>query len=235
MTIRTPRIFRNDTDVFTIGTMPHPYTIQSLVKDTDSLDTSFIRRKTDRDIWIVAVTKELLGTGRSSFSRLPALKDAVASEYGSARSLWLNAERPFDRDNMEDQDELNWAFGFDVPREHLTLGRSETPVPGPERRPKLPEPDYGDGGPPPSEQQLQTQKILLEKAKVFLKTSEKRSEKAGRKVREAVEAWNLADTEGWKFIRAFSARRRTERRQWEEEESSFLGKGVFDRWVDKIL
>lgn len=225
--INIAKVFRNDSQIFTIGTAPHPYTIQSLVTKNDHLDLKTIRRKTDRDVWILAATKELLGTGISSFARLPSLKDAIASQYGSSRSLWLTAERPYQKDSEKDLEELDWIFGFEFPREALRDGKSETPVPGPERRPEPPKPEYGDG-PIPSEKDLQNERSLLEKTKRALGT------KAATEVREIVEAWNLADTEAWKFIRAFNARRRKERRQWEDEESSYLGKGVFDRWVDKI-
>ncbi|KAK4634883.1 hypothetical protein CLAFUW4_00309 [Fulvia fulva] len=223
------KVYRNESELFTIATVPHPYTMQSMIKSKDNMDLQYIRRETDRDVWIQAATKELLGTGVSSFSRLPKLKDAIASEYGSSRSLWLTAERPFSKDSEKDLEELDWIFGFKLPREEIIpSGKSETPVPGPERRPKLPSPEYGDG-PIPSEAELQNERTLLEGTRRALTT------KATKQVREITEAWNLADTEAWKFVRAYNARRRIERRGWEEEESDFQGKGVFDRWVDKII
>lgn len=236
MKISVPKVFKNDSALFTIGTVPHPYTIQSLVKSKDQMDLRFIRRETQRDIWIQAATNELVGNGPSSFARLPALKDAVASEYGSSRTLWLTAERPFSSESPKDLEELDWIFGFQLPREYISSGQSETPVPGPERRPERPDaplPEYGDG-PKPSESQLQKEKNLLEKAKQFVVHSGKRGIKAAIETKEQIEAWNLADAEAWKFIRAYNARRRIERRQWEEEESQFLGKGVLNRWVDKF-
>jgi hypothetical protein len=36
-------------------------------------------------------------------------------------------------------------------------------------------------------------------------------------------------------VRAFNARQRIERKRWEDEEEAFLGKGFYDRWMDKIL
>ena len=42
-------------------------------------------------------------------------------------------------------------------------------------------------------------------------------------IRDAVEAWNMADTEAWRFVRAFAAREVVERRRWEEEERRFAG------------
>lgn len=229
--ISTPKIYRNDSSIFTIGTMPHPYTVQSLLKSRGEFDVKTIRRETDRDVWIQAATKELLGNGASSLARLPSFKDAVASNHASARSLWLNAEQPFTKEKDADPIDLDWIFGFQLPRQPLPSGKSEPPVPSLERRP---EPDYGSG-PRPSESELETEKMLLGKAKRFLERSGRRGDRAAVQTRESMEAWNLADLEAWKFIRAYNARRRMERRQWEDEESSFLGKGVFDRLLDKIV
>lgn len=59
-------------------------------------------------------------------------------------------------------------------------------------------------------------------------------------VRDAVEAWNLADTEAWRFARAYSARRKMERRKWEDEESGYAGAegkrrtGTLERWLDDV-
>ena len=44
-----------------------------------------------------------------------------------------------------------------------------------------------------------------------------------KSVVDATEQWNLADTEAWKFARAFSARRRVEREVWENEEQKYAG------------
>jgi len=233
MLITTQPVFRNTSTLFTIGTIPHPYTLTSLVHSRDQLDLKFIRRETARDPWILGATKELLGTGLSSFARLVNLKDAVASEYGTSRSFWLTAERPPQSSSEKDREELDWIFGFEIPRDPLPNGHSETPVPGPERRPPPPKQEFGDG-PVPSAEDLLKEKALLEQARMFVRNGERSGDKPFTHVRDIVEAWNLADTEAWKFVRAWNARRRIERRKWEEEEEEFLGKGVFDRWIDKI-
>lgn len=228
--ISTPPVFRNQSTVFTISTVPHPYTITRLHKLRDTLDLKFIRRETERDIWLLATTQEALGTGLSSFVRLPFLKEAVASEHGSAISLWLTAERPQEKEDLEDWD---WAFGFQLPRQVLSKGQSETPVPGPERRPPRPKAEYG-GGPAPSEQELKKEHHLLQTAKDVIWHASETVDADITRTREIVEAWNLADTEAWKFVRAYNARRRVERKKWEQEEANYLGKGLFDRWIDKI-
>ncbi|KAL2135799.1 hypothetical protein VTI74DRAFT_6865 [Chaetomium olivicolor] len=42
-------------------------------------------------------------------------------------------------------------------------------------------------------------------------------------LRDATEAWNLADTEAWRFTRAYLARKSVERRRWEEDEARYAG------------
>ncbi|KAK5119313.1 hypothetical protein LTR85_007669 [Meristemomyces frigidus] len=232
MLISLPPVFRNTSTLFTIGTVPHSYTLTSLIHSRDELNLKFIRRETSRDAWILAATKELLGTGLSSFARLVNMKEAVASDYGSSRSLWLTAERPPSVSSEKDLEELDWTFGFQLPRSPMPNGHSETPVPGPERRPPPPKQEFGDG-PVPSEADLAKEKTLLEKARLFVSKGGRTGDKAFVRTRDVVEAWNLADTEAWKFVRAWNARRRVERRRWEEEEEEF-SKGLFHKWIDAI-
>lgn len=216
--------YQNESALFNVGTVPHPYTFLSLNHQRDALNARFLRREVkERDLWLVSVTKQLLGTGKSASSRISHFKEAVASERGAHHSLWLTAER-------ESQKDINWIFGFNLPNTPPDDGKSETPVPGPERRPPPPKPE----GPVPTEQELGQERELLRKAREAIKSKVKEM----IRVRAAVEAWNIADTEAWRFARAFSARRRMERLVWEEEESKFAGaerrKGSsWGRWFDK--
>lgn len=232
MLITTPPVFRNSSKQFAIATVPHPYTLQSLLHSRDDLNPKYIRRDTLRDVWILAATKELLGTGISSFARLAGVKDAVASDYGVSRSLWITAERPFHTASEKDLEELDWIFGFQIPRTPMKDGKSETPVPGPERRPPPPKQEFD--GPVPAKELLAKQTLLLEKARTALTTGDRHGgrDKARVATRDAVEMWNLADTEAWKFVRAFNARRTIERRKFEEVEEAFLGKATYERWKD---
>jgi len=77
------------------------------------------------------------------------------------------------------------------------------------------------------------------KARAMRKTKDKNE----IRIRDAIEAWNLADTEAWKFTKAFMARFRVERLKWEEEESKYadgvgrdtetgIKSGWADRWKD---
>ncbi|KAI7561105.1 hypothetical protein KC343_g9102 [Hortaea werneckii] len=240
------------------------------------MDTRFVRRETKRDPWILAATKELLGTGRSSFARLVRVKEAIASDNGSHRSLWLTAENPPTTNPSSAasssssssgetpalaEEDLDFHFGFQIPRDPMPDGKSETPVPGPERRPPPPKPEWGDGR-ELSAEELHHEHWLLSQARSSLSRSEQGKNGKGiaglgiaavrggvgrkkeevlqaKQVRDVVEAWNLADTETWKFVRAFEARRRVERGRWEEEEQGFLGgadggRGRLGRWLDRV-
>jgi hypothetical protein len=191
----------------------------------EEIDIPWIRRESERDPWLWILTKEHLGTGVSGAPRVITFKEAVANPYGTAHSLWLTAEKSMPND-------LDWYFGFTIPR-NATDGRSETPVPGPERRPK-PEADPMDG-PVADEASIEKERDLLKRAKEFGKARTESEEK----IRSSIEAWNLADTEAWRFARAFLARGRVERLKWEEEESKYIGgigaertKSEAARWDD---
>ena len=208
--ISTPASYHNTSDLYTIGTVPHPYTMALLSAFRNDIDVRWIRRESERDPWLSALTKELLGTGVSGAPRVIKFKEAVASQYGTAHSLWITAEKPLPTD-------LDWYFGFAIPRNATDSGKSETPVPGPERRPK-PVVDPKNG-PIPNEADVEKERALLQRAIEF---GEKRDVKE-EKLRGAIEAWNLADTEAWRFARAYLERARVERLKWEEEEKKFAG------------
>jgi hypothetical protein len=208
--ISTPPAYRNTTNLYTIGTVPHPYTMALLTSFRDDIDVRWIRRDSERDPWLSTLTKELLGTGVSGAPRVIKFKEAVASRFGTAHSLWITAEKDLPTD-------LDWLFGFTIPRNATDNGKSETPVPGPERRPKA-KADPKDG-PVANPDDVSKEKLLLARAKEFGTARTPQEEK----LRGAIEAWNLADTEAWRFARAFLARSRVERLKWEEEEKKYAG------------
>jgi hypothetical protein len=228
--VGTPAHYRNTSTLFTIGTVPHPYTFAALKAMKDNIDIPYIRRNTDRDAWLRTATQELLGTGVSGGPRVLKFKEAVASPYGIARSIWFTAERPH-RPNLE------WHFGFAIPHNATSDGKSETPVPGPERRPPPKKHDHEDG-PEVTEENLVAESSMLLKAQAFCRSKNKEH----IRLKEAIEAWNLADTEAWRFARAFLARSRLERKAWEEEEQKAAGglglarnggkRGWATRWYD---
>lgn len=253
MRISQPESFRNTSSLYTIATVPHPYTMITLNNQSSEITIAHIRRNTPRDAWIHSVTRDILGDGRGGPSRVVALKDAVASEFGRTRSLWFTVEHfppnigisidssndrvptndvqtapvqdktPFPENWLED---IDWHFGFPIPRTTVSHGESMNPVPLPERWQKgdqgIPADKKGSYDPPdPTTQQQQTEAQLLKKARDTINSKDKHL----RLMRDAAEKWNLADLEAWKFVKAFRARAIMERDVFEEEESQFGGVG----------
>ncbi|KAK7980069.1 hypothetical protein PG989_012526 [Apiospora arundinis] len=209
MKLSTPARYRNTSGLYHIGTVPHPYTLATLDSMKNDIDVAWVRREMDRDRWLYELTKEYLGVPLGGRGRILKFKEAVADEYATAHSVWLTAEHetlPHD---------LDWYFGFSIPVNGIDKGTAETPVPGPERRPK-PAHD-ADDGPEPKEDELKLEPELLKRAR---EVGQSKLEKDVA-VRNAIEAWNLADHEAWKFCRALLARTRVERLKWEEEESKY--------------
>jgi len=248
MRITQPESFRNVSSLFTIATVPHPYTMIMLNNQTSDVTIAHIRRNTDRDRWIHSVTRDVLGDGRGGPSRVIALKDAVASEFGRTRSLWFTVEhfpsniavdisadrvpsndveeRPVDKTPFPENwlEEIDWHFGFPIPRTTLSHGESMNPVPLPERWQKgpqgVPEEKKGSYEPPdPTENQQKTEAQLLKTAREAINSKDKHLQV----MRDVAEKWNLADLEAWRFVRAFRAQSVMEREMFEEEESAYSG------------
>lgn len=250
--INTSPAFRNTSSLFTIAVVPHPYTMITLMNQSESISVAHIRRHTQRDPWISAVTRDLLGDARGGPSRVVSLKDAIASEYGSSRSLWFTTEHfpasfnppppppkspsndahpaeekvaPFPEDWLE---HLDWHLGFPVPRTTISHGESLPPVPGPERWAKTPaglpaERKKASDPDPPTDEQAAIEVELLRKARETINSKDR----SVLGIRNVAEAWNLADTEAWKFVKSFRARKVVERLKFEEEESAYeTGAGV---------
>lgn len=229
MKLTTPAWYRNTSSLYTIGVIPHPYTMQTLVHTQENVDIPWIRRKTDRDIWLSEITKEILGTNKPSGQRLLFYKEAVAGEFAAAHSLWIAAERQLD-------DDIDWHFGFTIPKFGRAKGSEDDSDAGLKQRPQPALQNPADGE--PNEGDLKREARLIEKSKQVGRSNEK-TEHA---IHSAMEAWNLADTEAWKFARAFLARAHVERTNWEKEESKATGgagseKGLkghnhWSRWLE---
>lgn len=161
----------------------------------------------------MTVTKDILGSNRGGPRHLVGLKHAVASGYAVGRSLWMTVERlpaslnkpppapklsnanpgPVITSLPDDWlENLDWHFGFPIPRQTIQHGESIPPVLGPERWPKgipgLPVEKkkkkkswYPD---PPTEQQMALEVELLGKARNVLKSKDPR---VGR-IKEVAEA-----------------------------------------------
>ncbi|RGP72710.1 hypothetical protein FLONG3_6718 [Fusarium longipes] len=255
MKVTTPEQYQNLSDTFAIGTVPHPWTLATLISGKERVDVSWIREESPRDLWLNTITEGLLGSRVSSNSRIMSFKHAVADEYASTHALWLTAEADVPTD-------LAWQFGFSIPKalgetsmagnrkseenqkrekekndklakleradESYIDTRPEKPQPRPHDRPQ-------DKDLTPKERQIR-EKALLEHAKKVVAFKKSTVE---TRLRASLEACNLADTEAWKFTRAFLARRSRERIEWEKHEAKYTGgsgsekgRSAWNRWTD---
>ncbi|KAI4240705.1 MAG: hypothetical protein L6R40_004950, partial [Gallowayella cf. fulva] len=119
--ITTPTSYTNTSTLFTIGTLPHPYTLASLFAKSASLSIPHIRRNTARDPWLVSATAKTLGPSLGGPDRLVSFKEIVASDPSSSRSLWLIPEEAgIDEGAAMSKKELEWFFGFSLPAYNST-------------------------------------------------------------------------------------------------------------------
>ncbi|KAL2759580.1 hypothetical protein ACRALDRAFT_2038421 [Sodiomyces alcalophilus JCM 7366] len=218
MHISTPGRYQNISTLYTIGTVPHPYTTALLSEARVEVDIPWIRRISPRDPWLRATTTGVLGATVSSAIRVVRFKEMVASQYATAHALWLTAEKLIQEDKLRGY--LDWHFGFAIPYDQ---DRGYTDL-GPGRRPK-PEHDPVDG-PVANEADLALEPFLLQKAREIHAPGNIGGEDGKDRavaVRAAIEAWNLGDTESWKFATAFLVQRIIERLEWEEDETRHHG------------
>ncbi|EAW10560.1 uncharacterized protein ACLA_050320 [Aspergillus clavatus NRRL 1] len=213
MHISQPATYKNSTYVFTIGSLPHPYTLISLEQESEEVTTRHIRRETERDPWLNAVTKDQNAEIGGS-ARAVMMKKAVADDSAIGTSLWMTVEFLPSGDNQalpsELLDEFEWQFGFQIPRQ------------GPADPKKEGDKKESMQNANPSKQGIQKEYELITKAREVLKSKE--TNRIG--IKDVAEAWNLADTEIWRFVRAYRARSVVERKKWQEDEKHFVGAKV---------
>ncbi|KAF5017637.1 hypothetical protein F66182_10423 [Fusarium sp. NRRL 66182] len=244
--VTTPDQYHNSSGTFAIGTVPHPWTLATLTNLKERIDIAWIRKEAPRDPWLETITKGLLSQKMSSNTRIMHFKQAVADEHAPTHALWLTAEADVPPD-------LEWHFGFRIPKglgeaymaggnkpvekskadkptKEERSGKSKT-----ETRPERPQPKPEEKQLTPQEKQSK-ERALLERAKKIVAF---RKKTVDTKLRASLEAWNLADTEAWKFARAFLARRSMERIEWEKQEAKYSGgagsekgRSAWSRWRD---
>ncbi|KAL9122761.1 MAG: hypothetical protein Q9187_000678 [Circinaria calcarea] len=227
LSITYPTTYLNTSALYTIGIIPHPYTIALHFNKSSEITVRHIRRYTDRDPWLLAVTQETLGKDIAGPARIVSFKESVASEWSAARGIWSTAEREWENRDLE------WHFGFELPSPFSSSNKSTSPDPS-----TLLEPLLSTLPTTLTSSDLKTQSTLLSTAKAVVNIKDGNGKSKAR-IREAVEAWNLADTEAWRFVRAFEARGLVERLKWEEEERKFVGgeegkerREGWGRWFD---
>lgn len=190
MHITQPSGFKNTPFVFTIGTLPHPYTLISLQMSSDEVSTRQIRRETERDAWLMDVTKEHLGPELGGSSRGVVFKQVVAGDQAVSNSLWMTVESlPAEAGQSlpsELLDEFEWQFGFKIPRTGTIDPNTATDKESVQDK-------------NPSQQGVGREYELISKAREIIKSKD--TNRIG--IKDVAEAWNLADTEVWRFVKAY--------------------------------
>jgi hypothetical protein len=161
--------------------------------------TRHIRRETERDPWLTEVSKDRLSSEFGGAARAVVLKQAVADDSAIGTSLWMTVESlPANNGQVlpsELLDEFEWQFGFKIPRS----GPTETKKDG-EKKESAQNTNKGSmQNANPSKQGIEKEYDLITKAREVLKSKE--TNRIG--IKDVAEAWNLADTEIWRFVRAY--------------------------------
>lgn len=202
LVIRTPKRFMKHEDVFTIGMVPHPWTRTVLADMATGFNATRVRQS-DRDPWIATVCQSMFAH-RSKYQQVLQYKKDITGDMSETRSLWITAEDPFPT-------ELDWFFGFAIPKVIADDGRSESPVPSDHiNDPDRPDLAYGKKT---VDEVMEEELAILNAAKKVIALPRATTE---TRRRASLEAWNMADTEAWRFTRATHDRRTLERKQWED-------------------
>ena len=219
LTITGPESFFNTSSLYTIGTVPHPYTLAALRYPNKEITVAHIRRNTPRDPWLETVTADILGTSIGGYNRISPFKETVASEWGAANGFWVTEDPKL----IPEQKDLEWHFGYPLP----LLNSSEVLIASSKTDKS-------------ARRELELQQHLLDEARNVIRSGDgkgKSQVQAG--IREVTEAWNLADAEAWRFVRSLGAREKQEREKWEDEEKRFAGRDDqgkskgWGRWFDR--
>lgn len=202
--IRFATQYANNTNAFTIGGIPHPMTLQGIMNDRLVPDLNWIRRNSPRDVFVKAITERIAEKGTGSGYRAVKLKELIAasltsslqSSTGTSSGVAVSIWGSLEK--TWDLKELEWTVGFTF----------SDIIPA--------APHFNQG-----EETVRKHKQIMEDSK----TAVKATSTGLKKLRGAIEGWNLADFEVWRFVEAFEERRRNEREAWANREKGF-GKGL---------
>lgn len=189
--ITQPPVYKNTSHLFTIGTLPHPYTLVSLQQSTEEVTTRYIRRETERDAWLTEITNVVMEQDYGSSSRAVVFKEAVAGEPAMGTSLWMTVENlPAHAGQALPSallDEFEWQLGFKIPRDGNVDAKNEGTVKESMQHAN------------PSEQGIEREYELIQRAREVMK--DKQNNRIH--IKDVAEAWNLAHAEVWRFVRAY--------------------------------
>ncbi|KAK9477259.1 hypothetical protein V1514DRAFT_334321 [Lipomyces japonicus] len=215
--------------LFSLITLPHPMTLLALTHHTDNINADFVRRKTLRDQWLIKATQSVVDREYGAPERALQIKKLAVVNSIILKSAYISTfEEQWNLANCEVDSYFSWAAGFDLPRvkrssqkefsdlevssfpevlsavsycvskedyEHFVI---ESETKRPDRTPDR------DVVKTLSDILTTVKSQVLSKTGTFIRT------------RKMVEAWNIADSEVWKFVKALNERTMNEERLWEE-------------------
>ncbi|KAI5284545.1 hypothetical protein KEM54_001247, partial [Ascosphaera aggregata] len=204
MTIEQKEHYVSDKNAYTLGAVPHPYALTGLLKHDLDFSVAYLRRNTTRDNWVTKVSKDLVEHGGvTDLTRLVAFKDIIAGDDSFYRNLFFTLEsfpNVVGNHNLPEEtlQQLEWHFGFIIPRRLA----NERDV------------DVSKALKPAGESQghWDEQFAIAGRAREVVRAGfngdelsgkEKEEMKPQLEIKASTEAWNIGDTEIWKFARAY--------------------------------
>ncbi|KAK9458807.1 uncharacterized protein V1516DRAFT_121294 [Lipomyces oligophaga] len=217
----------NTGNFFSLVTIAHPLTQLGLVFSTSTqITANLVRRKTLRDVFVKAISSDIIDEAIGSADRLLELKQIAARNYDVLDNIYLTV--------FEDQFELSadclldsyleWALGFTFDHEsgqHLNKITNANPT-SILSQVKYEDLQYSlEQCLPSSEIQVFREDsarigVLRQGVHIPLQPASEvvdgAREKIGssspdiKRLRKAIEGWNMADSELWRFVRALNQR-----------------------------
>ncbi|KAI5301360.1 hypothetical protein KEM55_002267 [Ascosphaera atra] len=194
--------YQADANSYTLSVVPHPYTLAGLFKQSMDFTISYLRRNTTRDNWVNEVTEDLIKKEVNDLTRVVALKNIVAGDETFYRNLFFTVESfpaQKGKHNLPNPvlQQLDWQLGFIIPRR--IEGESDA--------------DAEKAFKPEDEDQAHWDKqyeLVAHARRVIVADMEKdKNHKEAKELQSSIdvktstEAWNMADTEVWKFVKAY--------------------------------
>jgi hypothetical protein len=167
---------------FSIVGIPHPLTVLSMMEGDPAVTALVARKDLQRNAFLRQLASTYIpGNTVGTSYRLMLIKDAIYQVPAVTNSIWFNWEYLADRDKKAFMELVEWDVGFTLPgKQESTLAVAAS----------VDDAIKGSDA-------IRVAHILHSSQTRVLDISGKDKDKA------AIEAWNMADTEIWKFLAAW--------------------------------
>ncbi|KAK9237758.1 hypothetical protein V1525DRAFT_376609 [Lipomyces kononenkoae] len=225
--VKTVSAIADSPSTFVIVTIPHPMTSVALSQSASDVNADVVRRETGRDLFVRTVTSEIIGQGVGPPYRALALKKLAAASTEFLDAMYISVfESQFGFENCLVNDYFRWAVGFNfgprlgknrkqehtfdtvvqeigmcLPAELYTQIQTESA--------RTLDPKVADGGGRSTPPMSVSDTITAIRDRIHSTHPDRK-----RQLR-MVEAWNMADAELWRFVRALNERAAQDENAWE--------------------